>query len=95
MQKVSPILQINTKYHQITRHNQMIAIMKNYKYNSNNNKRSYYSETTPQKLDVVEISVEGLNALKKHEQSATPTQITPTNTSYLSSLIANYEKSAF
>jgi len=91
--KVSPIKQIDAKYHRITRHdNQTIAAQNDFKYNYNKNKRSFYSRTTKQKLDIVEISAQGLNALKQHKQLTPLTQSDTTNTSYISRLIANYEK---
>lgn len=90
--KVSPIQKIDAKYLQISQQDQMITVQKNYNYNYNKNKRNSDSKITQQKGDVVEISVQGLNALKQHNQSMTPTQSSTTNISYISSLIANYEK---
>jgi hypothetical protein len=90
--KVSPIQQIDTKYHQISRHAQMIITPKDDKYNCNKTRRSSYSRTTKQKFDFVEISAQGLNALKQHEQAAPAPQISTSSTSYISNLIANYEK---
>lgn len=92
--KVSPIRKIDAKYLQISRQDQMITIQKNYKYKHsyNKNKSNSDSTITQQKGDVVEISVQGLHALKQHKQSMPPTQSSTTNMSYISSLIANYEK---
>jgi hypothetical protein len=89
--KVAPLKQIDTRY-QITRHAQTTVTQKEHSYHFNTNKRSSYSKTTPQKLDVVEISAQGLNALKQHEQSIPPTEIGTNNITYISKLIANYEK---
>ena len=90
--KVSPIMQIDARYHYINRHGQMIVTQEDFKYNYNKNKRSLHSRTTQQKLDIVEISAQGLNALKQHEQSTPPTQSRTANISYISRLIENYEK---
>ncbi len=92
--KVSPIQKIDAKYLQTSRQDQMKPIQKSYKYNYNynKNKRNSDSKITQQKGDVVEISVQGLNALKQHKQSMPPTQSSTTNMSYISNLIANYEK---
>lgn len=89
--RVSPIQKIDAKYLQIYRQDQMITIQKNQKYKHNYNKNKRNSDSTiTQKGDVVEISVQGLNALKQHKQLMPPTQ--SSNMSYISSLIANYEK---
>ncbi|AIF49726.1 hypothetical protein [Pelosinus sp. UFO1] len=87
--KVSPIKQINARYLQVANHENMIAY-KDYKYNKN--KRSFYSRTKPQSLDIVEISSQGLHALQQHADSIPPTQIESATIPYISNLIANYEK---
>lgn len=87
--KVSPIKQINARYLQVSNHENMIAY-KDYQYNKN--KRGFYSRTKPQNVDIVEISAQGLHALQQHEQSIPPTQMDASTISYISSLIANYEK---
>lgn len=87
--KVSPIKQINARYLQIANHENMIAY-KDYQYNKN--KRNFYSRTNLQNLDIVEISAQGLHALQQHDQSIPPAQMDAASISYISSLIANYEK---
>jgi hypothetical protein len=87
--KVSPIKQINARYLQVANHENMIAY-KDYKYNKN--KRNFYSRTKPQNLDIVEISAQGLHALQQHEQPIPTTQVDVATISYISNLIANYEK---
>ena len=89
--KVKPLKQIDTRY-QITRHAPTIVTQKEHSYSYNKTKRSSYSKATTQKLDVAEISMQGLNALKKHMQSGPPAEIDETNLTYISKLIANYEK---
>jgi hypothetical protein len=89
--KVAPLKQIDIRY-QITRHAPTIVTQKEHSSLYNKNKRISYLKAAPQKLDIAEISVQGLNALKQHEQSGPPAEIGPANLTYISKLIANYEK---
>lgn len=88
--KVAPLKAIDTRY-QIIRHAPTFVAQKEHASYYNKNKRSSYSKTTP-KLDAAEISVQGLNAFKQHEQSGPPAEESGTNLTYISKLIANYEK---
>lgn len=88
--KVNPLKHIDTRY-QITRHAPTIVTQKEHSYSYNKNKRSS-SKTPTQKLDVAEISIQGLNALKQHVQSGPPAEIGETHLSYISKLITNYER---
>ncbi len=87
--KVAPLKAIDTRY-QITRHAPTVVAQIELASHYNKNKRSSYSKTTP-KFDVAEISIQGLNAFKQHEQSGPPAE-SSTNLTYISRLIANYEK---
>ncbi|SFL56514.1 hypothetical protein [Pelosinus propionicus] len=85
--KISPIRKMDAAYLQISRQNQMIHIQKS----SNDYKRNYDSANAQPQEDIVEISVQGLRALRQEEDLAS-VQSSTAPLSYISRLIANYEK---
>lgn len=85
--KISPIRKMDAAYLQISRQNQMIDIQKNTSYP----KRNFGSANAQPQKDIVEISVQGLRALQQEEDLGS-VQRSTAPLSYISRLIANYEK---